>query len=86
MVSGMSHFLRLGGNKVERNIGTMDNLCKKCGKPLFDDGRSTVPLELCNCHAEDDGAVGWVCPLCGRGLSPYMAVCPCKARNFPDGG
>lgn len=20
---------------------------------------------------------GWVCPVCGRGLSPYTVVCPC---------
>lgn len=22
--------------------------------------------------------VGWICPVCGRGLSPYTLVCPCK--------
>lgn len=21
---------------------------------------------------------GWICPVCGRGVSPYTAVCPCK--------
>lgn len=21
---------------------------------------------------------GWICPVCGRGLSPFTAVCPCK--------
>ena len=22
--------------------------------------------------------VGWICPVCGRGLSPYTTVCSCK--------
>ena len=22
--------------------------------------------------------VGWICPVCGRGLSPFTAMCPCK--------
>ena len=22
--------------------------------------------------------VGWVCPVCGRGLSPFTTMCPCK--------
>ena len=24
------------------------------------------------------GAVGWVCPICGRGMSPYAHSCPCR--------
>ena len=22
--------------------------------------------------------VGWICPVCGRGLSPWTSACPCK--------
>ena len=26
--------------------------------------------------------VGWICPVCGRGLSPYISTCPCKGWNY----
>ena len=25
-----------------------------------------------------DGMIGWICPICGRGLSPFTSYCPCK--------
>lgn len=24
--------------------------------------------------------VGWICPVCGRGLSPFTRVCPCQDK------
>ena len=24
------------------------------------------------------GSIGWVCPICGRGMSPYAHSCPCR--------
>ena len=24
------------------------------------------------------GPVGWICPVCGRGQSPYSTYCPCR--------
>lgn len=31
---------------------------------------------------ESVGLMGWVCPVCGRGLSPFVMVCPCKSEAY----
>ena len=28
----------------------------------------------------ESGMVGWTCPVCGRGLSPFTTVCSCKDK------
>jgi hypothetical protein len=27
------------------------------------------------------GLYGWICPVCGRGLSPYTSSCPCTINR-----
>ena len=39
----------------------------------------------CTCGQKKEtlaGNYGWICPVCGRGLSPYTAQCPCQ--GFPN--
>jgi len=31
----------------------------------------------------NQGITGWICPVCGRGLSPFTNVCPCKPFPAP---
>lgn len=33
-------------------------------------------------YVDDDSAkmTGWICPVCGRGLSPFTRVCPCNDK------
>ncbi len=26
------------------------------------------------------GNYGWICPLCGRGVSPSVSICPCNCQ------
>ena len=27
------------------------------------------------------GLIGWICPICWRGVSPFTTVCPCKTSD-----
>ena len=38
---------------------------------------STLP----SAEPSHNGLIGWVCPVCGRGLSPYTTVCPCQNQK-----
>lgn len=29
-----------------------------------------------------DETLGWICPVCGRGVSPFVNVCPCKDSEY----
>ena len=63
-----------------------DGNCTKCGKPYYYVGdipeggfpRGSEPYCTCYTGTSASGTTGWICPVCGAGLSPYTAVCPCK--------
>lgn len=53
--------------------------CKTCAYNL-DCDRIFCPKEIQIPEPEPapaGGLVGWICPVCGRGLSPYTDSCPC---------
>lgn len=59
---------RAGANTASGTGGTYD--AYKTGDSTGDVGYSKTinPYAL----------TGWICPVCGRGLSPWTSVCPCK--------
>ncbi len=56
--------------------------CGKCGKRKtpYDTGEPRPTHEdLCTCN-DTPTLMGWTCPVCGRGVSPFMAYCDCKQQ------
>ncbi len=50
--------------------------CEKCGQPFIAGGTSTV---TCKCYQTFIAQpIGWICPVCGAGLSPFALKCDCK--------
>ena len=52
-----------------------------CSTTIFGEVPKVINAE----QDDDNGGIkmrGWICPVCGRGVSPYTNVCPCKP--FPQ--
>lgn len=32
---------------------------------------------------KDKMIYGWICPVCGKGVSPYTSYCNCKINEYP---
>lgn len=47
--------------------------------PPFEQSKTPIgeTIELGGQHTAI-GTYGWICPVCGRGLSPFTSMCPCK--------
>lgn len=37
-----------------------------------------------NATEEQLGLTGWICPVCGAGISPYITRCPCTQEYVID--
>lgn len=58
-------------------------VCTNCHRELQrSDLKVTEPIEEKNKGIElPNGAMmGWICPKCGRALSPYTSECPCSIK------
>lgn len=63
------------------NIGTV--ILPKYGTNGWQKEETTPPPPSTGSSVNDvpkmtGGMVGWTCPVCGRGLSPFTQFCPCK--------
>lgn len=65
--------------------------CPKCGKPytyvgdIPEGGFGKGNAPYCEGHEPEHslfGNYGWICPVCGRGLSPYTSQCPCRGFDM----
>lgn len=59
----------------------------ECGNPTGDMERVKKRIDEIQKKKQETrrGLTGWVCPVCGAGLSPYTARCPCKGWNYNPG-
>ena len=62
-----------------------------CGKAYVDNNSTTAAPSLQSIYNPPRyrGEVGWICPVCGRGLAPSTSYCPCNlSRNvtYINGG
>ena len=60
------------------------NICETCGKPLYNDGTSTAPPELCKCYKPQVFIQGWQCPYCKTVYAPHITQCDCQKQYLID--
>jgi len=61
-------------------------VCTKCSGYIIAPitWNSTASPTMCNCVIEPQPAMmqGWVCPVCGSGMSPFASKCDCNFKGY----
>ena len=65
------------GKEMKNTLGGNYH-CENCGHAVNDlvNRPSNCDIPMPHGFGEQKG---WICPVCGRGLSPWMNFCPCQS-------
>jgi predicted RNA-binding Zn-ribbon protein involved in translation (DUF1610 family) len=55
-------------------LNSKDYTCPKCGFEVYKPSNCDIPLPQGFGKQE-----GWICPVCGRGVAPWVDYCPCQS-------
>lgn len=55
-------------------LNSKDYTCPRCGFGVYKPSNCDIPMP----HGFGEQK-GWICPVCGRGVAPWMDYCPCQS-------